>query len=172
MKKQNYDIIFIAGAPGSGKSSVANGLQKILATPCFEFGWIPEFRRRGNKTITYQEEEKIAFENLVLVVKNYIKHKFCNIIITDLEDKRIIELHEHFAKQNYIIFTLIVDDEKTLKSRVMNESRSSKYRDWETAAQINREIIARPLLLNENRINTTKKSIKKIISEIVACIEY
>lgn len=162
-----YDIIVIAGAPGTGKSSVAALLQKKFSSPCFEFGWIPEFRQKGNKTILYQEEEGIAFENLVLVAKNYVKHGFSNIIITDLEDKRIIELHRHFKKQNYVLFTLTVNEDKILKSRVMNETRSSKYRDYKTALSINREILARPLLPKEVRIDTTKMSIPKVVSGIM-----
>ena len=51
------DIIFIAGAPGSGKSTIAKGLQDHLKTPCFEFGWIPEFQDKGDgKPIGYIEE--------------------------------------------------------------------------------------------------------------------
>src|SRR3989339_565989 len=129
MARKLYDIIFIAGAPGTGKSSVAHALQKKLASPCFEFGWIPEFRQKRTKAISYQEEEGIAFENLVLVTKNYVKHGFSNIIITDLEDKRITELHRHFKKEKYILFTLTVSDDEILKSRVMNKTRTSKYRD-------------------------------------------
>jgi hypothetical protein len=36
-------FIFVAGAPGAGKSTVA-AIQRRLGTPLFEFGWIPEFR--------------------------------------------------------------------------------------------------------------------------------
>jgi adenylate kinase family enzyme len=35
------DFIFIAGAPGSGKSTVAKALHDKLNSPIFEFGWIP-----------------------------------------------------------------------------------------------------------------------------------
>lgn len=37
-------FIFITGAPGAGKSTVAAILQRRLGTPLFEFGWIPEFQ--------------------------------------------------------------------------------------------------------------------------------
>ena len=162
MTKKTYDIIFIAGAPGTGKSSVANILQKKFSGPCFEFGWIPEFRKKGARTIPYQEEEGIAFENLVFVVKNYVKHGFDNIIITDLEDKRITTLHRQFKNINYILFTLTVTDPKILKSRIMNKTRSSKYRDWKNAMTINNRILARPLFPNEIRIDTTKVSLLKV----------
>jgi broad-specificity NMP kinase len=54
-------FIFLAGAPGSGKSSVAAALQRKLGTPLFEFGWIPEFRHTGTRVITYEEDESLAW---------------------------------------------------------------------------------------------------------------
>ncbi len=164
--KNYYDIIFIAGAPGTGKSSVAKLLQKELDAPCFEFGWIPEFRNKGDNIIPYEEEEGLAFENLTLVAKNYIKHGFKNIIVTDLEDKRIKELHQNFKKEKYILFTLTVRDDETLKERIMNETRSSEYRNWKQAIKINQDILGRSLLPNEIRIDATEKSIGNVIKDI------
>lgn len=161
------DLIFIAGAPGTGKSSVAGELQKKLGSPCFEFGWIPEFRQRGSETIPYKEEEGIAFENLVLIAKNYVKHGFSNIIITDLEDARILELHKHFKDCNYTLFTLTVSDDELLKSRILHDDRSSKYRDWESALVINKKILSRQLLPKESRIDSTNKSVSAIVEEII-----
>jgi broad-specificity NMP kinase len=168
MTNNFYDIIFIAGAPGTGKSSVAKYIQEKLNCPCFEFGWIPEFRNKGNESISYIEDEAIAFENLSLVAKNYIKHGFKNIIITDLEDKRIKELHTVFQKENYILLTLIVNDNEILKSRVLNETRSSGYRDFKSAIKINKEILNRELLPNEIRIDTTNQSLEEVVKIIVS----
>lgn len=161
-----YDIIFIAGAPGTGKSSVAKSLQEKLHCPCFEFGWIPEFRNKGLEEIPYEEEESIAFENLSLVVKNYVQHGFKNIIITDLEDKRVQELHSVFRLENYILFTLVVNDNQMLKSRVLDETRSSGYRDFESAININNEIVHRPELPNEIRIDGTNLSVEDVVKAI------
>lgn len=168
MTNNFYDIIFIAGAPGTGKSSVAKSLQEKLNCPCFEFGWIPEFRNKGNETIPYEEEEAIAFENLSLVAKNYIKHGFKNIIITDLEDKRIKKLHTVFQQENYILFTLTVSDNEILKSRVLDETRSSGYRDFESAIKISNEINNRELLLNERRIDATNQLVEDVVKIITA----
>lgn len=167
MKKFKLDFIFIAGAPGAGKSSVANQLQKKLNSPCFEFGWIPEFRQRGGKQIGYQEEVGIAFENLVLVLKNYVKHGFGNIVVTDLDDKRILELHQYFKKYRYALFTLTVGNDGLLKSRILNQSRSSKYRDWKIGLNINKKIAKRLLLPKEVRIDTTKMSIQNVVKQIL-----
>ncbi|MBE0698672.1 MAG: hypothetical protein IH586_17275, partial [Anaerolineaceae bacterium] len=82
----NKDILFIHGAPGVGKSTIAEALHRRLNSPWFEFGWIPEFRQKGEVTLPYEEEEQLSFENLCLVVRNYLRHGFRNIILTDLRD--------------------------------------------------------------------------------------
>ena len=165
-KLGKFDLIFIAGAPGTGKSTIANGLQKKFRSPFFEFGWIPEFRKKDGEEISYIEEELIAFENLVLVLKNYIKHGFKNIIVTDLEDKRILELNSHFSKNNYLLFTLTLSDQELLKSRILDEERSSGYRDWQDGIDINKRILKRPLLPHEVRIETIQKTPQTIVEEI------
>ena len=106
----------------------------------------------------------------MLVVKNYIKHGFKHVIVTDLEDKRITELHHHFKKQNYILFTLAVKDDAILKSRIADKTRSSEYRDYKTALSINQKILDRPLLPHEVRIETAGiplKEIEKTILEVL-----
>jgi len=164
------NIIFIAGAPGTGKSTIAKLLQEKLRSPCFEFGWIPEFRFTGEKEIPYEEEEGIAFENLTLVLKNYAKHGFKNIIVTDLDDKRIPELQTVFAGYEYRLITLILSDEEELKKRVLDETRSSGYRDWETALKIQKRILVRPLLSNEIRIDVSRKDRGTVLKEVEANI--
>lgn len=75
----SHDLLFIAGAPGVGKSTVAKIIQHKLRTPLFEFGWIPEFRKKDGEEIPYEEEEGIAFENLSLS---------CSIIISNMVLRR------------------------------------------------------------------------------------
>ena len=101
-------LIIIHGAPGSGKSTTASLLHKKLRSPWFEFGWISEFRNLNPHTeITWEQETDISFENLVLVVKNYIRHGFKNIIITDINfDSQILRMPEIFDGFQYRLFTL------------------------------------------------------------------
>ena len=160
------DFIFIHGAPGTGKSSLAWALQAKFQSPCFEFGWIPEFRVKRNSTITYEEEEGLAFENLTLVVKNYVRHGFGNIIITDLRDHIVQQIPDEFTGYDYILVTLWMDDEEALKSRVLDESRSSGYRDWQAAVALNASIASRPLMEDEIRFNSARNSIDQLVVKI------
>lgn len=163
-------FIFIAGAPGSGKSTVAASLQKRLDTPLFEFGWIPEFRFNGVKATSYTEDEALAFENLALVLKNYAKHDFKNVIVTDLENRRIAQLKEQFSGFDYIIVTLRVFNDELLKGRVLNESRSSQYRDWEEAQSINQGLLHREPFQNEVFMDVRGQSVEDITDAILALI--
>ena len=172
MDSTTLDVIFITGAPGTGKSTIAKNLQAKLKTPIFEFGWIPEFHDKGDgHQIGYIEEESIAFENLVLVIKNYIKHGFKKIIVTDLEDKRIIQLPQIFEDYKFIIFTLFTEDDRVLKSRVMESTRSSGYRDYQSAIKINTSIISRKSLANEIKIDSTIKSPDQIVNIILKSLK-
>lgn len=160
------DFIFIAGAPGVGKSTIAKALHEKLDSPIFEFGWIPEFQNKGTEKINYTEEESFAFENLTLVVKNYAKHGFKNVIITDLNNEYIQRLAEDFAGYDYAIFTLRMNDEEVLRARVQDDSRSSGYRDIEEAARINRHLQERSAFKNEVFINNDDQSVDQVIEKI------
>jgi predicted ABC-type ATPase len=161
------DFIFIHGAPGSGKSTLSWALQNQLQSPCFEFGWIPEFRVKRDTTITWTEEESFSFENLTLVVKNYVRHGFEKIIITDLRDHIIQTIPEVFAGYSYRLVTLWMDNDELLKSRVLEESRSGGYRNWQESLEINRTILARGLMPNEVRFNSEQLGVDQLVAQVL-----
>lgn len=165
------DILFIHGAPGTGKSSLAKALQARLNSPWFEFGWIPEFRQKRDIALTYKEEESFTFETLALVVKRYVRHGFENVIVSDLRDLKAREIPRRFARCNYVLFTLWVEDEETLKARVLDETRSSGYRDWEASLRLNRMIQARPLMQNEVRVDSTEMSTEALVEAVLAHLQ-
>ena len=52
---------------------------------------------------TSEEEHEMAFENLVFVLRNYLKHGYRNLIVDDLQDWRIGSLSDAFADRDFRI---------------------------------------------------------------------
>ena len=78
------DLIVIGGSPGSGKSTVCNilknysGLENAVWIP---IGRLREFHSDWDWKMESEVEEQVAFENLILIVRNYWKHGYNPIIL-------------------------------------------------------------------------------------------
>jgi len=164
-------MILIHGAPGTGKTSVAQVLHERLGSPWFEFGWIPEFRQKGEAEISYEEEERLSFENLCLVVRNYLRHGFENILLTDLRDPYVRRALRVFARRRLLLVTLYCSDEEVLKARVLDETRSSGYRDWEEALQLNRLYQERKMARREVRVDVAHQGVAEIAKQVFALLK-
>jgi predicted kinase len=165
-------VIIIHGAPGCGKTTVSRALHEKLKSPWFEFGWIPEFANLTPHTrITPKQEEQIAFENLVLVAKNYMRHGFTNIIFSDLQDVRMLDIPEAFAGHNYVMVTLFAEDNDVIKARTLGRDNGNDYRDFEQAIAINTQIKNRRPLPNEYRICWDKQSVDEIVAQALHILQ-
>lgn len=164
-------IILLNGAPGTGKSTLASLLHKHYKSPWFEFGWIPEFRNLNPHTeLSYEEESELSFENLTLVVENYLRHGYENIIISDLTDNRVRAFADHFSMHQTVIITLWCDD-TTIKNRVLTRNNGNEYRNFEEAIQLNRAILSRGKRKNEHRINTAEGDVMQTLAEVIRLCE-
>jgi adenylate kinase family enzyme len=164
------NIIFIAGAPGAGKTTVSKLLQEKLNGPYIDFGWLREFHLDREWKRANEKKEQMAFDNLVFMLKNYIKNGYTNVIVTDLLEKRIAQLHELFKSEEYKTFTLTVSDDEELKRRVLEPTRDSGYRNFEEAIAWNLRESQRATLPNETKIDTLEKSpeeVTKIVIELL-----
>ncbi|MEH3077739.1 MAG: AAA family ATPase [Quadrisphaera sp.] len=159
-------VVVIAGAPGAGKSSVSRELQARLDCPVFEFGWIPEFRNTGDRTTAYEEDEQLAFECLVLVVRKYVEHGYRNVIVTDLQEDRPAQALEVLADLDVILVTLRVEDEQLLRRRVLEETRSSDYRDDDASVALNRRLLARDALPGEVFVDVGHRPLLDVVDEV------
>ncbi|OBR65883.1 hypothetical protein A7K91_18080 [Paenibacillus oryzae] len=156
MDFMEMDFIIVHGSPGNGKSTLSRMLNEHLKSPYFEFGWIPEFRSlTPSLDISQAAEEQLSFENLILVAKNYNCHGFKNIILTDLNDIRMLDIHQIFKGYRYIILTLYSDNDDIIKQRVLTRDNGNEYKDWETSVAMNALIKSREKLPNEYRIENS-----------------
>jgi cytidylate kinase len=147
------DLIVIAGAPGSGKTTVAGLLHRTLASPFIDFGYIREFHLDPEWKTQSPREEQMSFENLVYIINNYIRYGYKNIIVTDLKDFRVQQIPDLFAGHSYLIATMIIRNDDELALRIRN--RDDGWRDVPRAQDWNKQIQERPLLAGEHRIDNT-----------------
>lgn len=76
------DFIFIAGSPGSGKTTISKLLyEKLNHPPLIDFGNLREPHLEINWLNQSKKEEQMSFENLLYILKNYIKHGYKNVVI-------------------------------------------------------------------------------------------
>ncbi len=156
------DLIIIAGAPGSGKSTVCALLLKELDSVWIDFGKLREFHldREWNKA--NETEEKMTFENLIFMVENYLKHGYKNIIVDDIRDFRVGELHNLF-KSSMVISLYASDSE--IEKRIT--SRNDGWKDIEKAVKWNQDIQAQPESERSYKIDNTDLSPEETVGKIL-----
>lgn len=154
------DIIVIAGAPGSGKSSLAELLRDKLNSTNIDYGRLRELHLDREWKNQSAQEEQITFENLLLIVRNYLHHNYRNIIIHDLRDFRVQQIPAEF--QNSIIITLISENSE-LEKRI--RLRNEGWKDTAEAIKWNEEVKKRSLLPNEHKIDNTYQTPEKTLDQ-------
>jgi len=171
------DLIILAGSSGNGKSTVGKKLHELLKSPFMEFTWIPEYRSLNPHTsITPKQEEQIAFENMMLVCQNYLRHKFENIIISDFDDKRLLDIPIQFKDFSYVIITLYSESDESIKERIVHRMQTKlkneeSYDDYDFSIKHNKIIANRKLLPNEYRVRTDNNTVDEIGERIVNIIK-
>jgi adenylate kinase family enzyme len=166
--ESNYKLIIFAGAPGSGKTTICELLQKELNSPLIDFGYLREWHLDPKWKNANAKEEQMAFENLVYVLKNYIKNGYRNILVNDLMEDKVAKLAKIF--QNRIIISLVLD-ESVLRKRVVNPKRDSGFRDVEKAVKWNTQLKKRKLLENEIRVDNSHSNPKKTVKELLLILK-
>ena len=164
-EKPLLDLLVIAGAPGSGKTTVSDILYAALKSPYIDFGDVRNFhldREWKNQSL---REEQMSFENLVYILKNYIRYGYKNVILNDLKDFRVQQIPELFAEHNYLIASLVIESDDELAARIRN--RNSGFTNVERALTWNKEIQQRPLLAGEYRIDNMRNNPQQTVDIIL-----
>jgi len=161
----SLDLLVIAGAPGSGKTTVSDILHATLHSPYIDFGDVRNFHLDRQWSNQSPREEQMSFENLVYILKNYIRYGYQNVILNDLQDFRVQQIPELFAEHNYLIASLVIESDDELAARIRN--RNSGFTNVERALTWNREIQQRPLLAGEYRIDNMRNNPQQTVDTIL-----
>lgn len=161
-----YDFIFIVGAQGSGKTTLARLLKEKLNSVHIDYDWIRDFHLNKGWSNTSDSEEKMSFENLLFLLKNYAKHDYKNVIVGGFTEENIDKILEELNDLKYIVITLILSDDEVLKQRVLTESRDSGFRDYEESIHFNRKLKNELHFPNEHKIDNTDQTPEETVNQI------
>jgi type IV secretory pathway ATPase VirB11/archaellum biosynthesis ATPase len=148
-------IIVMSGAPGSGKTTITRLLHQHFQSVMIELGWLRQYHLDPAWLKASLREETMSFENLVFILRNYLRYGYDHILVNDLEDHRVRQIPSLFASDQFIIISLVIRDDETLKRRVLDPDRDSGYRDHAAAIASNHALIKRPVLPNEHKLDNT-----------------
>lgn len=158
------DLIVIAGGPGVGKSTVSLALARSLGSPCLEFSVLREPHLDPAWSNASPAEHEMAWENLQFIVRNYLKHGYRNVVVTDLRDERVRQVAQVFGDLEYRIVTLVIADEAELRRRV--GARVDGFMNVEAAVDWNAAVRARPQLPRETKIEVDGCSEAEVLDAV------
>ena len=162
------DLLVIAGSPGSGKTTVGELLHAELASPYIDFGWLREFHLDREWKMENPREEEMAFENLIFIVGNYVRHGWKNVVVTDLKDFRVVQTPEVFGDLNFLIATLVVDNDEEIAYRI--RTRNDGWKDVNGAVNWNRNVRNREAVKGEHKIDNSHRDPQKTVDAIMALL--
>ncbi|HUR76876.1 MAG TPA: AAA family ATPase [Acidimicrobiales bacterium] len=149
------DVLFLAGAPGAGKSTLMNELASRWPAPVvIEFSSLRQFHLDRNWSNQSPDEEQLAWENLEFIVRNYVRHGRRPVIVTDLREHRVQMIEQVFCDLNLRVVTLTAD-EGVLRQRV--GGRTEGFTDVQAAVEWNRGVVARATYGTEQKFDTSHR---------------
>jgi len=165
------DFIFITGASGIGKTTLANGLLEHYKTTCIEQHMIPEFiSRDGTEPMTGELEELTCWENQVAMLMCFHRLGYKNIIASDIDDLRTADIPIVFKGTDFITIKLICSDLNQIREQMKNRQNNGLV-DFELQAKMNEKNIRRRPLVNEVEIDVAGKSIQEVLAHAINIIE-
>ena len=165
------DFIFITGASGIGKTTLANGLLDHYQTTCIEQHMIPEFiSRDGTEPMTGELEELTCWENQVAMLMCFHRLGYQNIIASDIDDLRTADIPIVFKGTDYITIKLVCSDLRQLQNQMKNRSGNGLI-DFELQEKMNEKNLRRKPLVNEVEMDVAGKSIQQVLEEAITLIE-
>ena len=162
-----YNFIFLLGAQGSGKTTLARLLKKKLSCVHVDYDWIRGFHLDQGWKNTNNIEEAMSFENLVFILRNYAKHNYKNVIVTGFTKNRIESILMELKGYENIIITLYLMNDYVLKQRVLTETRDSGFRNFEESIELNKKLKDQLNYPNEHKIDNADQTPEETLNQII-----
>lgn len=164
------DFIFIIGASGVGKTTLAGRLYEHYRGALVEQNQAPEFIGfDGFEELGGLHEEEACFRWTISTLMCYHSLGIKNIVAADFDDLRTREFPELFKGFDYITVKLICGDYGQSCSRMKN--RAGGLIDFELLESSSPKINSRPPLVNEFVIDTADKTAEEVFREAVSLID-
>ncbi len=165
------DFIFITGASGIGKTTLADGLLRHYKTTCIEQHMIPEFiSRDGSEPMTGELEELTCWENQVAMLLCFHRLGYKNIIASDIDDLRTADIPVVFKGTDFVTIKLICSDLHQIQEQMRNRPNNGLI-DFELQKKMNEKNIKRNPLINEVEIDVAGKSISEVLEQAINIVE-
>jgi adenylate kinase family enzyme len=161
----SLDLIVVAGAPGTGKSTVCAELRSRLGSPYIEFSTLRQPHLDQLWRNASDTEHEMSFQNLAFMLGNYWRHGYRDVILTDLQDDRLARIPTDLAPRTFGIFTLVVDREDELRARI--SSRREGFVNVQAALSWNRAVRARAALPRELKLTIDGLPAEQIANTIL-----
>lgn len=165
------DFIFITGASGIGKTTLANGLLEYYKKTCVEQHMVPEFiSSDGVEPMTGELEELTCWENQVAMLICFQRLGYKNIIAFDIEDLRTADIPVIFKGTDYVTIKLICSDLHQIQEQMKHRPNNGLI-DFELQEKMNVKNMKRSPLINEVEIDVAGKSIEEVLKQAINIIE-
>ena len=163
------ELIVLGGAPGVGKSTLMSRLRAHFQyPPTMEFSDVRNLYLDRAWARASPEEESMAFDILLYALKRILDRRITPVLLTDFQDERLLTLQAAFAEYRYRIVTLFMDDDETVKERVI--ARDDGFKDYAAAMRWNKKVRLRPPLSCEDKIRVDRLSEREVFELCLATL--
>ena len=153
-----HQIIFIDGYSGVGKTTLAKQLWEHYKSTYIEQHMIPEFLTKDGKTpVNGKQEDETLYSSMVVLIKNFCKLGYKNIIALDFNEMRIRDIPADFKGYDFIILRLVCAKQQNI-AQMKNRGNGLIDVEMLESCYKRNQLYPRPALPNQHTIDVTNKT--------------